>query len=82
MKPSVARRCKDQVREDGGRGWQRERGGMRAFGACAPLWWKREKWNVRETGRIVRVNWEKREKHFSIKKRGNVILQWAHTSTL
>lgn len=25
MKPSVARRCKDQVREDGGRGWQRER---------------------------------------------------------
>lgn len=28
MKPSVARRCKDQVREDGGRGWQRERGEM------------------------------------------------------
>lgn len=36
MKPSVARRCKDQVREDGGRGWQRERGGMvRCACVCA-----------------------------------------------
>lgn len=82
MKPSVARRCKDQVREDGGRGWQRERGEMRAFGTCTLFWWKREKRNAHETGRIVRVNREKREKHLSIKKRGNVILQWAHTSTL
>lgn len=33
MKPSVARRCKDQVREDGGR----EGGEMCVFGACALL---------------------------------------------
>lgn len=86
MKPSVARRCKDQVREDGGRGWQRERC---ACLACAHFFFfyfacvveKRETeslWNRQCSGSAVGG----KEKHLSIKKKENVILQSAHTSTL
>lgn len=64
MKPSVARRCKDQVREDGGRGWQRERGDW----ACALFRRKRGKQNARETGKIVRVNWGKERSTYPLKR--------------
>lgn len=75
MKPSVARRCKDQVREDGGRGWQREREEMGAFGACALFRKKRNEtkrlWNGQNSESKLGGG---KEKHLSIKKRGNVIL--------
>lgn len=52
MKPSVARRCKDQVREDGGRGGRDGRD-VPVWRVCTfsflffilTVWWKREKWN-------------------------------------
>lgn len=96
MKPSVARRCKYQVREDAGRGWQRERWGMCSecartcacaclFNVCSECAWRwRAEREMKQWNRSrkVGVKQHKKEEHLSIMKRENVILQQTHTSTL
>lgn len=57
MKPSVARRCKDQVREDGGRGDRRD---ARVWRVCTFFGGKERNRMLEKTSRIVRVNQEKK----------------------
>lgn len=94
MKPSVARRCKYQVREDAGRGWRRERWGMCwecarmcsplycVFGVCVAMEGRERNETQWNRSRKVGVKWNKKEKLLSIMKRENVTLQQTHTSTL